>query len=80
MGKGMILSDLNVHKEQNPSKSVFFSPLDIHELAGILRSYWDEEDEGPDLDLEKKARNELPKRTRDFGRAYQNVVLDLYKS
>lgn len=75
MGKGMILSGINVHREQAPPASEYFDPADPDELAGILRRYWEEKEGGPDFYLEGQARERLLQRTRDFGAEYQNIVL-----
>lgn len=77
MGKGMILSEINVHREQDPPASEYFDPSDSQELAGILKRYWQEKDGGPDFSLEEKARKMLPERTRAFGLAYQDIVIGL---
>ncbi|MCK4827303.1 glycosyltransferase family 4 protein, partial [bacterium] len=77
MGKGMILSETDVHREQAPPDSEYFDPANPQKLAGILRRYWAEKEGGPDFPLEAQARKMLPQRTRDFGLAYQNIVLEL---
>lgn len=74
MGKGMILSDLNVHKEQAPPASTYFDPFNAKQLAEILKKEWTEKVGGPNFDLEEQARENLPVRTRDFALAYQNIV------
>ena len=78
MGKGMILSDIPVHREQNPPGSVYFPPRDPNKLAALLESYWLEKEGGPDLELERRARELLPERTRAFGRRYQEIVLEMF--
>ena len=74
MGKGMILSGIDVHREQNPPASEYFDPYDPKELASILKRYWQEKEGGPDFQLEEQAQKNLPKRTREFALAYQNIV------
>ncbi len=37
LGKNMILSDIEVHREQNPANSQFFDPCQPKELAHLLR-------------------------------------------
>lgn len=77
MGKGMILSQINVHTEQDPPASEYFSPHDPEQLADILGKYWEDKEVGPDLKLEEQAQKNLSGRTHDFGHAYQKIVLSL---
>ncbi|MFZ4854977.1 MAG: glycosyltransferase family 4 protein [Desulfuromonadaceae bacterium] len=76
IGKNMILSDIPVHREQNPPDTVYFAPLNAEQLAKRLSERWRERIGGPDFELEKVARNGLEQRTRDFASTYQNVVLE----
>ena len=79
IGKNMILSNLNVHKEQNPSNSVYFDPHDEKDLAEKLWKKWEESAGGPDFELEEIARKNIEARTKKFGSAYQDIVLDVMK-
>ena len=49
-GKRIILSDIDVHKEQNPPDGVFFNPKDPKDLAEKMWSLWTNRD----VDAEKK--------------------------
>jgi len=55
IGKGMVLSNINVHREQNPPASEYFDPDNAGELAGILKKYWNEKEGEPDFSLEEQA-------------------------
>ncbi len=77
LGKGMVLSDINVHREQSPSQTHYFDPNNPLELADILVSLWRVTEPGPDYRLEEQARRKLPERTRQFAKSYQDVVLEL---
>lgn len=77
LGKGMVLSDINVHREQNPPQAYYFDPNNPLELADILVSLWRGKEPGPDYRLEEQARKKLPERTRKFAESYQDVVLEL---
>lgn len=76
IGKNMILSNLSVHQEQNPPNSVYFDPHNEKALAEKLWKKWQESEGGPDFKLEEEARKNIEQRTEDFGKAYQNVVLE----
>lgn len=77
VGKRMILSNIRVHKEQDPPESVYFNPSSPKELAEILRRYWSQNNGGPDVQMEKHAQKMLPGRTRSFGEKYLNILLNL---
>ena len=77
IGKNMILSNIDVHKEQNPPGSLYFDPRSSEELAKILWMKWLSSDGGPDFALEKTAKNTLKKRTIKFAKDYENIVLDI---
>ncbi len=75
----MILSDLKVHKEQNPRSCIYFNPHDAHELAEILYKFWTEKKEGTDHLLGKSAQEDLTVRMKQFGRNYMNIVDNIKK-
>lgn len=75
MGKRVILSDISVHREQNPSGGSFFNPLDPDKLAELLVEVYTDSPPGPDIKMETNARAELPERTREFGRK----ILEVFK-
>ncbi len=77
IGKGMILSDIQVHREQNPPKSVYFSPSDPDRLAGLLRDFWNCGEGGPDFELEAQAAADLGRRTLNFAQTYLGIVLEV---
>lgn len=77
LGKNMILSSIDVHKEQNPPEGVFFDPENVGELAIILREVWQLKDEGPNLTLEKEARKNLSRRLEEFGNNYREFINEL---
>ncbi len=74
MGKGMIVSDIGVHREQDPPGSVFFNPNNHAELADIMMNAWKSSDGGPDFVLEENARKAIASRTREFGGSFQNII------
>ena len=77
IGKNILLSNLNVHREQNPPNSIYFNPHNEKELAKKLWKKWQQNKEGPDFELEKIARKNIKMRTREFGEKYQNIVLNI---
>jgi hypothetical protein len=76
MGKNMILSDIPVHREQNPPESIYFDHRNAEELAEILWWKYNHHDGGPDYHLEAIARELLTERTIRFAETYQKIVLE----
>lgn len=74
LGKGMLLSDLPVHREQNPPASHYFDPQDPDDLAAKLGALWSQLQPGPDRLLERAARETLPDRMRDFARMFLEIM------
>ena len=77
LGKRVLLSDLPVHHEQNPHLAVFFDPNDYEDLANKIEMLWSAGSPGPDLDLEKKARQELQYRLNDFAESFMSIVREV---
>ncbi len=69
----MILSDLKVHREQDPSRALYFIKNDAPDLAEKLKEAWLYFESGPDLDLEEKARHILPDRMRVFAETFISI-------
>jgi glycosyltransferase involved in cell wall biosynthesis len=74
LGKGVIASDIAVHKEQNPPESKFFHPHDPQMLADILAEEYNKKYPGPKAILETNARRQLPMRTQEFAVRFMRVV------
>ena len=79
LGKNIILSDLNVHREQNPPSAIYFNPNNAEELADILQQKWTSASGGPDKELETVARENMKSRMLDFGRTYKQIVMEAIK-
>lgn len=74
IGKRAILSDIEVHREQNPPSCDFFPAKDAGKLAEILEERWNELQPGPDKVMEKTAREELPKRISEYGNNFIRII------
>lgn len=77
IGKSIILSDLPVHREQNPPSAQYFDPEDSNHLAELMLDAWNTLKSEPDKELEKKAAKELPNRIKEFGEQFQDIVLEI---
>ena len=69
VGKNMILSDLDVHKEQYPN-ATFFDKNNVNSLKNILKNY----------NFKKEilgGRNDLDYRTQKFAQNYEDIVIEV---
>ena len=72
LGKRMVLSDLPVHREQDPPGATYFDPRDAVALADALQAAWD----GPgDVVDAAQAARAARERHRAFGANYRDLVL-----
>ena len=75
LDKRIILSDIPVHREQNPSHASFFPPDDANALAEKLLEVWCAPD-ATDADNIEKAQSETDQRRTEFAKHYQDIVLN----
>ena len=73
-GKPVILSDLTVNVEQNPPYSVFFKRNSFEDLSEKLTNWWDRFPAGPDLNQEKKSKNDYLKEVDIFAYTFLNIA------
>lgn len=76
VGKRMILSNLPVHLEQDPPESIYFKRDDAQDLAEYIKEAWLNFNAGPDLILEKEARQKLLGRMSSFGETFMGICLE----
>lgn len=80
LGKQIILSDIPVHKEQNPKRAFYFDPHDHIQLAEIMESLMNKESNlETDGDMDQLKRD-LEFRTKEFANSYFQVLLELEAS
>ncbi len=70
LGKPVVLSDLAVHREQNPPGARFFARESAEELAAAIADTWASLAPGPDLVAEEKARATAREAVGVFGRRF----------
>ena len=76
--KPIILSDIAVHREQNPLLATYFSPGNASELAKKLWQIWNQPEENMKKTIELTLY-ENNKRRFEFARKYQEIVLKTLK-
>jgi len=77
LGKQLVLSDIDAHREQDPPRAVFFDPRDYQDLATKMAEVWREKQPGPDSELEAEARDSLNGRLKAFGESFLSVVQEV---
>ena len=76
MGQRLILSDIPVHREQNPPKSIYFDKNDDIALSKLMAKYWEDAEIKLTKEDELVAAEELIKRTKLYGENYIQIVLE----
>ena len=83
LGKRVLLSDIEVHREQDPPGGVFFDPDDAEALAGSMEQRLNDRDMQADDLLERRAKMAFPIRQAEFAQTYEAIVheaLELVRS
>ena len=74
LGKRIYLSDIAVHREQDPFEANFFDPQKPQQLADALAKDWPSLRPGPDLQREAQARDQQGELILDFARLFLKIV------
>jgi glycosyltransferase involved in cell wall biosynthesis len=77
LGKTMILSDLPVNLEQDPPHSVFFDRNSPEQLAQRIQEHWLERSPGPDLEVERQARENSYAEVQAYGYHFLEIASSL---
>jgi glycosyltransferase involved in cell wall biosynthesis len=77
IGKLLILSDIEVHREQNPDNVIFFNPTDEQNLAEILEKVWNNDQLGKDKIPKEKIVANLEERTKEFALRFNSILSEL---
>lgn len=76
LGKRIILSDIPIHREQNPPGGLYFSPTDPEMLAKHMEDIINSSGEIEEK-LEAEAGNNLTERKLLFAETYQKIVQEI---
>jgi len=74
LGKRIYLSDIAVHREQDPPDAVFFNKDSAPKLAELIARDWADLSPGPDAVRESQARSSQDVRALDFARAFLRIT------
>lgn len=77
--KTIILSNIDVHIEQNPKKGIFFSPDNAQELSKILEKEWNNNQFLNKKDSAKSLQKDIKERTYQFGKNYLDILKKVSK-
>ncbi len=79
-GRPIFLSDIPVHREQNPPHCSYFNPESDEQLAEILACQWGTLRPGTDVRAESEARQDMETRTLNSAHVFceiANMALDI---
>lgn len=76
LGKRVILSDIDVHREQAPPGGVYFAPDDASALAARMQEVYAARGDAAVATLAAEARARLPARRRAFAEQFEEIVLE----
>jgi glycosyltransferase involved in cell wall biosynthesis len=76
LGKATLLSDLEVHREQNPPGARFFARQSAEALATALAESWQDGAPGPDSFRETEAREAAATAQMAFGQRFLEIARD----
>ena len=74
LGKTVLLSDLPVHREQDPPGAQFFPRSDPEALANLIADAWHSMTPGPDHERERSARVAAEARIGEVGREFLRIA------
>lgn len=77
LGKRQFLSDIQVHREQNPPNAVYFSPCSPEALADVIAAAWDSLSPGPCLSDEQAALAAQDKVVAEYARTFLRIAQEL---
>lgn len=80
LGLPIILSDIPVHREQNPDGGIYFYPRDAEALAQIMWELWTSYGNSDRHLKMTSARRDSKQRKIEFGRQYENIILKTINS
>jgi glycosyltransferase involved in cell wall biosynthesis len=80
LGKKMFLSDLPVHREQGPSRSLYFDPEDACALADKIERVWPDLRPGPSGEHEQAALEKQHAIVTNYARNFMSIAQEVVQS
>ena len=79
LGKTILLSDIDVHREQAPPRGVYFNPDDSRRLAEKMRQTWIGFDGPREIQMSRMHVPDVAARRQQFGATFQSAVLAVHE-
>jgi len=76
MGKKIVLSNIIVHKEQNPKRGIYFNPNNFNKLCSIMIKTWKNYNVKKENKFINAAYKNLNKRLIKYAEEYQKIILE----
>ena len=76
LGKKILLSNIDVHREQNPERGIFFDPANPEELEELMWQAIVDYNEEDEEYMRKKALEDISQRWFQFAKTYEDIILD----
>jgi glycosyltransferase involved in cell wall biosynthesis len=74
LGKRIVMSDIDVHREQNPEGGAYYARDSAEGLAAILAQWWEQLSPGPDPDGEARAIEEGTGAALNYARQFLQIA------
>ncbi len=74
LGKRIVMSDIDVHREQHPQGGAYYSRESTEGLAAILAEWWEQLTPGPDLEVEARALEEGTRAALNYARQFLQIA------
>jgi glycosyltransferase involved in cell wall biosynthesis len=74
LGKRIVMSDIDVHREQNPKGGAYYARESAEGLADVLAQWWEQLTPGPDLAGEERAVEEGTKAAMNYARQFLQIA------
>lgn len=78
LGKLVILSNIDVHVEQNPARAEYFESGNVEQLASIMLHEATSFDEAAEPTRMREASAQMDARKREFASCYRDIVYGLF--
>lgn len=79
LGRPLLLSDIAVHREQDPAGATFFKTGDPYDLAERLAALWESSKPGPDSGGERAAAQHGMDRSLAYARSFMSIMAEAAK-
>ena len=74
LGKPILMSNIPVHLEQAPAHGDYFDCDDAASLMALMRGLWMSHENAPHTQRAETAKQDLHRRTENFGRNYLRLI------